>query len=304
MRGGGGVGYNMAMSDDVIRYREMIRGLAERAIGLAVDASPHGPAEQEVVISLVEALPCARLQLGHSASMDRLYAMIRSLARAVDDGDDRRAGAGAGATLRVLDGRGHGRPVYRWLLLDQLLQTAAAEVRGNLGHDMLILELADTPWESGAGAAIDPPFVLWSALRSVRGGVDAASLREVWEGVIGEPGDGRPLHEQTADESPDEWTYRELTGLHALHHLAELTGHGPWRARVREITDYHQRHTQPDYTTYQPWALAAFLSNPETRWFAEQQLHDVETHLAVEGGAGAVVAGLLLADAWASLGGG
>ena len=47
--------------------------------------------------------------------------------------------------------------------------------------------------------------------------------------------------------------------------------------------------------------MAAFLGRPETVPFAEQQLHDVESHLAIAGPAGALLPGLLLADAYASL---
>jgi len=85
--------------------------------------------------------------------------------------------------------------------------------------------------------------------------------------------------------------------LHALDVLAEAIDHDPWRQRVRAAAEFHQHHTQPDYTTYQPWALAVFARDPATAMFAEQQLHDVETHLNLHGGGGAVIPALLLTDA-------
>ena len=97
------------------------------------------------------------------------------------------------------------------------------------------------------------------------------------------------------------WTYRELTGLHGLHLLSLDTQDTQLAERTRSIALHHQHHTQPDYTTYQPWALAAFCGQPDTVLFAEQQLHDVETHLHVEGPSRAVVVALLLADATLTL---
>src|SRR5690606_33037121 len=101
------------------------------------------------------------------------------------------------------------------------------------------------------------------------------------------------------NESPDTWTYRELTGLHALANLALLRRNTAWARRVKEIAGYHLEHTQPDFTTYEPWALFAFGWTPATSDFAQQQLHDVQTHLA-SGGVDLTAAALLLADAdWA-----
>ncbi|XAL98538.1 hypothetical protein OT109_13230 [Phycisphaeraceae bacterium D3-23] len=111
------------------------------------------------------------------------------------------------------------------------------------------------------------------------------------------------LHTQTADDTPDAWVYRELTGLHALHLASQVARGAGWAARCALVAEYHLEHTQPDYTTYQPWALPAFAEGDATAVFAEQQLHDVQTHLAIEGQGGALLPGLLLADASASLDG-
>ena len=101
-----------------------------------------------------------------------------------------------------------------------------------------------------------------------------------------------------ADESFDLWTYRELSGLHALANLALRQRNQVWAKRVQDIAEYHQANTQPDYTTSQPWGVFAFLWPDSTHLFAEQQIHDAQT----EGGGGLTpLAAMLLADAAHSL---
>jgi hypothetical protein len=111
----------------------------------------------------------------------------------------------------------------------------------------------------------------------------------------------RPLHEQTSEDTPEAWVYREMVALHGVFGLGLTVGDENLLPTARSAALYHLDHIQPDYTTYQPWALAAFAYWPETVVFAEQQLHDVTSHLSIEGGPGALVPGLLLADAWATL---
>ena len=122
-----------------------------------------------------------------------------------------------------------------------------------------------------------------------------------------------PLASDASDPAPlvplglndliDSWTYRELLGMHGLHLCSLLENDSAMADRVRSATMYHLGHTQPDYTTYQPWGLAAFASDAHTAVFAEQQLHDVATHLSIEGAGGAVMPALLLADASAAMSG-
>ncbi len=118
-----------------------------------------------------------------------------------------------------------------------------------------------------------------------------------WGPVQGEG----PLHAMASDDTPDTWVYRELVGIHGAFGTFVANSYDEPGEIARRAARYHLHHTQPDYTTYQPWALAAFLWFPETVSFAEQQLHDVQTHLSIEGAAGALVPGLLLADAYATL---
>jgi hypothetical protein len=182
------------------------------------------------------------------------------------------------ADAAFVDGHGHTRPAYRHLAA-RLHHRATGDtlpVRPDLKPD-----LAAALWQQAHHAAA--------------GSTDADAI----DALLAE-GDG-PLQPLSPDTPPDQWTYLELVGLHALHAITQADDRPAWRDRLVQVTGFHQQHTQPDYTTYQPWALAAFLSNPETTWFAEQQLHDVESHLAIEGGGGAVLPALLLSDAYASL---
>ncbi|MEM7626960.1 MAG: hypothetical protein AAF333_15300 [Planctomycetota bacterium] len=251
---------------DLSRYAAMVQDLAQRAIAMAVDASPHRPAPGEERYSLTQLLPTARCLLGEA---------------------DAAAPPPTDRDVAFVDGRGHQRPVYRTLAA-YLHQRATGHCPG-----LLALE----------GAGNDVAQQLWTAWHAIAaGGNDLAPVHGVVESHDG------CLAPQSLDEGPDHWTYRELVGLQALQALVEhcannneLEDQPAWRRRIVEITNYHQDHTQPDYTTYQPWGLAAFLSNPQTTWFAEQQLHDVATHLRVEGGPGALLPALLLADAFASI---
>jgi len=83
-----------------------------------------------------------------------------------------------------------------------------------------------------------------------------------------------PLRLHHRDESIETWTYRELTSLHALANLALLRRNRQWSVRVSRVARYHLDHTQPDHATTEPWGVFAFLWSPETRPFAQQQLHD------------------------------
>lgn len=281
----------------------MIQALAERAIEMAIDASPHQPRPGEYCFSMMHGLRCAERLLGRSVPLDETINQLRLAAQVIEPLIE--AEKDTSAAVRFVDGRGHARRAYRRLMLDLFEQTvdlSESSEEDSLGHELLILGISDEPRISKQRDEPDPSLVLWSMLPLARQeAIDLTSITEIIDRLIGHPGEGRPLHEQKLEDSPDEWTYRDLVGLHALHHLAQLTGHTPWQQRVLEITAYHQNHTQPDYTTYQPWGLAAFLSNPDTVLFAEQQLHDTETHLNIEAGPGALLPALLLADAYASV---
>ena len=251
---------------DLSRYTNIVERLAFDAFEIVEDASPHQPRAGETRYSLTQMLATAyTLVSGDSYKPDP----------PPTDQD-----------CTFVDGRGHARPVYRFLAAYLYHRKT-----GSPPPPILIDPAGDTSLQLWGH---------WHRFASGRGDPEAVS--RVLASHTGS------LHPQTHEEPPDHWTYRELVGVHALHALVEWTHtHADmpappgWKQRLQEITNYHQHHTQPDYTTYQPWGLAAFLSNPDTVMFAEQQLHDVQTHLQIEGGPGALLPALLLADAYASL---
>ncbi len=253
------------MSRHLNDYRDLIGALARQALAQAVDEPPHRPRQGEVRFNLARLRPTARRLLGETVPEANLVVPL------IEPG------------IRFVDGFGHHRPVYRWLALSL--------------HGRATGQWPAAPAEE-PGEAHDISLRLWRASHMFHAtgqvALDLAPIRA----AVG------PLHPQGPEDAIDHWTYRELAGLHALHRLAAGTGDAALLDRVGAVARYHQQHTQPDYTTYQPWALAAFLGSEETWPFAEQQLHDVATHLSVEsarGGRGAVLPALLLADAWASL---
>ena len=239
-------------------------GLADRALAMAEDASPHAARRGEARVSLLELRPVLRrLVSGEPAEAEASAVWARMVE------------ASGAERVRYVDGMGHSRAVYG-LLTAWVLRRAGVDVETPIGVD---------------AAEGDPSLRLWSAL------LDGDGAAGVVGEVLAQPGRGGALHVLGHEDLLDAWTYRELASIHALDLLARRSGEALWRERVREAMVFHQGHTQPDYTTYQPWGLAAFLLEPETAWFGQQQLHDVETHLSVEGGPGAAVVAVLLADA-------
>ena len=249
----------------------MIRSLAERALSMAIDASPHRPRRGEARWSLMGSVPAAWRLLGSIPTPDPT------------------APPTADPAARFVDGHGHTRPVYRYLAAH--LHRAATGQETTLPRSTDAVAIEEALWRQC--------LTVWP--RPGSGGADEnkADGHRVAEAPARPDA---PLHPQGVDDAPDHWTYAELAALHALHLTAQRTGDPALAARVAAACRYHQTHTQPDYTTYQPWALAAFLARPATTPFAEQQLHDTESHLAIAGPAGALLPGLLLADAWWALG--
>ena len=281
------------------RYAPLVASLARRAIDQAGDRAPHAPRPDEAVFPCARLLPLADRVLGGPG--DDAAQALETLAEAA-----------AAAAPRFTDGIGHSREVYHHLgvRLAATVNTATIHAAAS----------ADAPGGARCAALLERARA-WSAARCGEPTGDAAV--DLWrlaaagdaieparrvagvEAILDRGGQADSLQPQTAADSPDHWTFRELAGLHALAALVEaMPDAGPierWRRRLAEIADFHQAHTQPDYTTYQPWALAVFARRPETSMFAEQQLHDVESHLNLQGAGGAVVPALLLADAAAML---
>lgn len=260
------------------RYRPMIRDLAERALGMAVDVSPHRPRQGERRWSLMQSVPAA----------------WRLIDLPCDTPCDPPPTSDPAA--RFVDGHGHTRPIYRFLAAHLHRRATGDPIHLTPAPDAEPFELLQ--WrgclnpDSRSGRQGVPRSLQAEQSGALRAACDAGSQGR---------DDAEPLHPQGVNHAPDHWTYAELVALHALHNLAQRTGDRALRTRVASAARYHQQHTQPDYTTYQPWALTAFLARPDTVAFAEQQLHDTASHLAIAGPPGALIPGLLLAEAYASL---
>lgn len=275
-------------------YAGVARSLALQALAIAVDTAPHRAREGERRWPMAMALPAARVLIGQGDEADRA-----SLSAAAHDLGQTLADPGG----KVTDGFGHTRPVYGWLAL-HLMGTAA-----KLADDALAMQhikraavrLRDRPVEADDD---DERLQFWADLIAWQHGLSSESSPEspppASNAIEEEP---KPLVKLGPEDLIDSWTYRELIGLHGLYLTALLAGGLAAAARVRSAAHYHLGHTQPDYTTYQPWGLSAFASDPQTTIFAEQQLHDVATHLSIEGPGGAVLPALLLAEAWATMSG-
>lgn len=237
---------------------------------------------------------------------------------------------------RMTDGFGHTRPAYYPLAvhlhfqaltrigehmeldtrerIEACFDDMVSPVRAAWRHGQALAELAlkasvDLPIEVGDNSGQTPGDVseqqfaitLWQAVCMMHWawltGQELGPVENVVDYVASYAAESQSLHTRGANQSPDDWTYRELVGLHALSVMAFHHRRQSWIERMRQVALFHVGHTQPDYTTYQPWACFAMAVWPDTMSLADQQLHDVQTHLAIEGAGGALLPGLLLADA-------
>lgn len=268
----------------------MARSLAQQALEVARDAAPHRPREGEKRWPMANALDAARVLIGQEQIQNTLP---------ISEAAERLTQVLADTNGKVTDGYGHSRPIYRWLAL-HLLGTAA-----RLSQDQsAILHVKEAVTLVMCRAVkpddYDERLRIWSDLVAKQHQFPVENLPEDHFAVGDHP---VPLSPLGPDDLIDAWTYRELVGMHGLHLSSLLKPDDKLESRVKSAALYHLAHTQPDYTTYQPWALAAFASDPATALFAEQQLHDVATHLRLEGPGGAVLPALLLADAAATMAG-
>ncbi len=218
------------------------------------------------------------------------------------------------------DEAGHGRDVYHLFTLHLCLSAFLTRFESldpaTWSRCEANLESAIQPARRAeAFVTTTPPpelaaITLWQGLVLLEAGLAVNRLASIElvdslvQSIVAAPGEHGTLHRQHPNSSLDAWTWRELTGLHALAWLALRRKNRAWSQRVHEIARYHLENTQPDNTTNQPWGLFAFAQFPDTASMAEQQLHDAmdQGSVAVGGrdgpGAGVtLVAGLLLADA-------
>ncbi len=295
------------MPAEFSRYHAMAASLAARALAAT---RADGP-------SLAWVAPAARVLVEGSGSPARgeLAAAFRRLAGHVAGHVPRDDGCGLPA---LTDACGHHRDVYYPLAVHLLLAAYGRCYETMSAGDWSVCEEAMAAmmsplraverWADAAPPTDHTATALWCALVLYEQGhlaardVDVELADTVVHHVLGpaNPAAAAPLHAMREGESLDAWTWRELTGLHALANLALARRHQVWAGRVQRIALYHQHNTQPDHVTAHPWALFAFLWSQQTRLTGEQQLHGVSTMLGPESDDG-LLAGLLLADAAAAL---
>lgn len=268
-------------------YATVTQQLAVKALSIAADTAPHRAKAGERRWPIATALSAARVLIDQANALDRdsLAPSARSLADTVAD-----------PAGKVTDGFGHTRPSYA-LFATHLLATAARLV--DCADALAATQQAATTLlnAESASAGHDPRLAAWCRLIARQHGLNEAEQLPL-------PCDAPcPLLPLGLNELIDSWTYYELVGLHGLHLCSIIEEDTALAKRMRDAAEYHLGHTQPDYTTYQPWGLAAFASDPLTAVFAEQQLHDVATHLSIEGRGSAVMPALLLADNAAAMSG-
>lgn len=267
----------------------IVRDVARIACEQAVLASPPRGRRGEARVCLGVLLPVARaLCDGDGGGFD-----AGALAYALGEVP---VAVWADPATRWVDGCGHSRPAYR-LLAGWMLGRARDMAPGDEGIGRVAHAYVEAQAKAPAYPDDEPHHALWSLLIRGADGAGANGFVSRIDELVGDGQSHASLVSLGVDDQLEPWTMRELVGLHALDRLARSTGRKAWRRRVAEIAGYHHGHTQPDYTTYQPWALAAFMSDAATASFAHQQLHDVQTHLAVSGPSGAVVVALLLCEA-------
>lgn len=268
-------------------YATVTLQLASKAQSIATDTAPHRARQGERRWALAGALPAARVLIDQAADEDRaaLPVAAQSLAETLAD-----------PTGKVTDGFGHTRPSYA-LIAIHLIGSAAKLIDDHQSLTQTRQAATTLRHIQPEPADADSRLAVWRRLIARQYGLDDA---ETLPSLSDSPA---PLIPLGLNDLIDSWTYYELVGLHGLHLCSLLEHNDKFAQHVRLAAEYHLGHTQPDYTTYQPWGLAAFASNPQTAVFAEQQLHDVATHLSIEGPGGAVMPALLLADAAATMAG-
>lgn len=144
---------------------------------------------------------------------------------------------------------------------------------------------------------LDTAITLWQAYCLLEIGSqrhadgDITLARAVIQHIVDRQVTDNSLTLQDIEQTLDDWTYRELTGLHALTGAALLDRNETWANRVEQIAMHHLYNTQPDHCTSEPWGLFGFLWAQQTRMFGMQQIHDVKAYGLVG------VGRILLADA-------
>jgi hypothetical protein len=224
--------------------------------------------------------------------------------------------AGGLHRVAVIDAAGHHRPLYRPILAYAFIQTFRIayehlppsefgrwEESTRAWADLLEAELGDVVWDETftlAARGANVADVAWTALALHAAG--KAFVRDAWLDLASDVFGKLTRAQQpsgsfliaTASDNPEPRWYHDLAILHAASSYAVQSEDRPLASAVRRATAFHMAETQPDHATAQPFALFAFIWNPDTRPFADQLLHAVQT---IQTPTGSGIASMLLADA-------
>lgn len=231
-------------------------------------------------------------------------------------------GLTAGKGEQLTDPAGHRRPIYLPLAFHLLLCAWQRHVQEPLpaGAREAAACMKASLFQANADGSVDgdqgddepdTPGIdvqLWECLCLYEFSLMTAD-EPLWKLVVtrlgellAKPGSDGSLHIHDPADSLDAWTYRELVGLHALFHLANLLEDDVLKKRCSEIAQYHLDNTQPDNTTNQPWGIAAFLAGATTASMGIQQMHDATAQGSSSQSQNVgLVAAMLFADAAAVL---
>ncbi len=294
---------NSTRSNDFPRYAQLIEA--------ALAAAPlfSAQAEDADAIQIERGLLFPRLL--HDKTAD-VAALAQRLIVAAETGH--------AAAVRVVDRLGHGRAVYKPLLLYawarayglayETLETTQfgkweEALRAWAEAAQMRLSQLPLPGSEAAPTAAQGNLVVeacWTALALYAAG--KVLVREVW-GDLASDVFGRLPHWQNTDgaflaaapaDNPDIRAYDELAILHAAASYAVQSEDRPLWAVVVRSTLFGQQQIQADHATGQPWALLAFVCHPSTHASADVLLHAF-TLQAAQNAAPDAVSLMLLADA-------
>lgn len=286
-----------------------VKELALQGLSIAKDCRAHADAKGQVRLSLAGLAPLLTAWLKGDRAQVR--AELEAQLQVLENAFRKNGGWSSKRAVDACDGLGHVRPVYGTLYAHALLRALAwahpvtAETvcehneAAEVGEQLMELLCGTKIGSWRNGTEEDVAMVPWLNVLTADQAVALAQplthqVANCLEAVLPADAKGGALHEQGMGDTQDTWVYRELTTLHALAELMALTGDPALARRVQAACAYHLAHTQTDYTTYQPWGLPAFLGS-SGHAMADQQLHDVAAHFAIEGASGAAVPAVLLA---------
>ncbi|MCC6423689.1 MAG: hypothetical protein IT447_09455 [Phycisphaerales bacterium] len=190
-------------------------------------------------------------------------------------------------SCRIIDRNGHGRPIYRPLLVYAL--TRANVLTNHKGE----MESFNWPAENLPANLAEPAAIAcWEALSLFVAKIDGA--RNTFDQLIARQQKSGSFLLARPSDSPDMRWYYELVMLHALGSYAAQSGDPSAMKAMRHNALFHLEESQPDHATNQPWGLFAFIWVAEARPLADQLLHTLQTqHPDGIGG----IAAILVADA-------